>query len=205
MRMAGFAITVMILLFVTACSLPRIKLFSDEIDPLKEYTLEGSSADKILLIPVEGLISDNPQKSFTRSLPSTVQQVVSQLKKAEKDEHVKALLIKVNSPGGSVTASDILYHEIQSYKVKTGAKIVVSMMDIAVSGAYYLSLPADRIIAHPTTVTGSVGVIFLHTKIRGLMDKIGIAVEIIKSGKNKDMGSLFRESSQEEEIIMQTA
>lgn len=205
MRIARFTVTAMILILVTACSLPRIKLFTDEIDPLKEYTLEGSSADKILLIPVQGLISDNPQKSFVRSLPSMVQQVVSQLRKAENDKHIKALLIKINSPGGSVTASDILYHEIQSYKETTGAKIVISMMDIATSGAYYLSLPADRIMAHPTTVTGSVGVIFLHPKLRGLMDKIGVAVDVIKSGKNKDMESPFRDSSQEEEIIMQTA
>ncbi len=196
---------IIVLLTVNACSLPGIKLFSQGTDPLKEYALEGSGTEKILLISVQGTISDTPQTSLTRSLPSVVQQVVSQLKKAEKDKHIKALLIRINSPGGSVTASDILYHEIQSYKEKSGAKVVVSMMDVAASGAYYLSLPADRIIAHPTTITGSVGGIFLQPKVRGLMDKIGIGMEVTKFGKNKDMGSPFRNGSQEEEIIMQEA
>ncbi len=205
MQTARLITIIIVLLTVNACSLPGIKLFSQGTDPLKEYTLEGSGTDKILLIPVQGTISDTPQTNLARSLPGVVQQVVSQLKKAEKDKHIKALLIRINSPGGSVTASDILYHEIQSYKEKSGAKVVVSMMDVAASGAYYLSLPADRIIAHPTTITGSVGVIFLRPKVRGLMDKIGIGMEVTKFGKNKDMGSPFRNGSQEEEIIMQEA
>lgn len=203
MRRTQLITTIIVLIMVTACSLPRTNLFTDTSDPLKEYTLEGSGTDKILLISLQGLISDNPQRGLIRSSSSMVEQIVSQLKKAEKDEHIKALLVKINSPGGSVTASDILYHEIQSYKEKSGAKVVISMMDVAASGAYYLSLPADRIIAHPTTVTGSVGVIFLRPKVRGLMDKIGIAVDIIKFGENKDMGSPFRDSTIEEQSIMQ--
>ncbi len=192
-----------VLLLVTACSLPRITLFSDAADPLREYTLEGSGAERILLISVQGTISDTPQKGLLRSSPSMVQQVVSQLKKAEKDERVKAVLFKINSPGGTIVASDILYHEIASYRDKTGAKIVASMMDVAASGAYYLSLPADTIMAHPTTLTGSVGVIFLRPRVHGLMDKIGLGVEVIKSGRNKDMGSPFRDSTEEEQKIMQ--
>jgi protease-4 len=77
------------------------------------------------------------------------------------------------------------------------------MMDVAASGAYYLSLPADTIMAHPTTITGSVGVIFLRPKAGGLMDKIGLGVDVIKFGRNKDMGSPFRESTEEEKSIMQ--
>ena len=77
------------------------------------------------------------------------------------------------------------------------------MMDVAASGAYYLSLPADMIMAHPTTITGSVGVIFMRPKAVGLMNKIGLGVEINKFGKNKDMGSPFRESSDEEKALMQ--
>ncbi len=71
-------------------------------------------------------------------------------------------MLKVNSPGGSVTASDILYNEIVRFKEKTGAKVIVNMMDVAASGGYYVSLPADHIMAHPTTLTGSVGVIFIR-------------------------------------------
>jgi protease IV len=112
-------------------------------------------------------------------------------------------LFKTDSPGGTVTASDVLYHEISDFKERTKAKIIVSMMDIAASGAYYISLPADRIMAHPTTVTGSVGVIFMRPKVGGLMDKIGVGVDVKKFGKNKDMGSPFRESNQEEQLLLQ--
>jgi protease-4 len=77
------------------------------------------------------------------------------------------------------------------------------MMDLATSGAYYVSLPADLITAHPTTITGSVGVLFLQPKVMGLMDKIGISVDVKKFGKNKDMGTPFRDSSEEEQRFMQ--
>jgi protease-4 len=195
----------LILMMITACSGPRIKLFSDTIDPLKEFTLEGSGTDKILLIPVNGLISDRPKKGLIHTSASLVEQIVSQINKAEKDKQIKAVLFKINSPGGTITASDLLYHEISLFKERTGTKITVSMMDVATSGAYYISLPADLIMAHPTTVTGSVGVIYLQPKVGGLMDKIGLSVDVKKYGKNKDMGSPFRDSSEEEQKLMQKA
>jgi len=193
------------LISVTACSGPQVRLFREAPEPLREFTLEGVGKDKILLIPVTGLISDMPKKGVLRTSPSLVEQVVLQLNKAEKDKQIKAVLLKINSPGGTITASDLLYHEIVSFQEKTGAKIIVSMMDIAASGAYYMSLPADKIIAHPTSVTGSVGVIFLQPKVTGLMDKIGLGVDVKKFGKNKDMGSPFRESSEEEQKLLQKA
>jgi protease-4 len=205
MRTPYLVIAMLILIMVTACSGPRIKLFSDAIDPLKEFTLEGSGTDKILLIPVNGLISDMPKKGLIHTSASMVEQIVSQINKAAKDKQIKAVLFKINSPGGTITASDLLYHEISSYKERTGTKITVSMMDVATSGAYYISLPADLIMAHPTTVTGSVGVIYLQPKVGGLMDKIGLGVDVKKYGKNKDMGSPFRDSSEEEQKLMQKA
>lgn len=205
MRTPYLVITMLILMMITACSGPRIKLFSDTIDPLKEFTLEGSGTDKILLIPVNGLISDMPKKGLIHTSASVVEQIVSQINKAEKDKQIKAVLFKINSPGGTITASDLLYHEISLFKERTGTKITVSMMDVATSGAYYISLPADLIMAHPTTVTGSVGVIYLQPKVGGLMDKIGLGVDVKKYGKNKDMGSPFRDSSEEEQKLMQKA
>ncbi len=192
-----------VLILTTACGGPRIKLFSDAGEPLKEFTLEGRGSDKILLIPVYGIITDTPKERFLAQSQSVVEKVMSQLKKAEKDDHIKAVLFEINSPGGTITASDILYHEISSFKERTGRKIAVSMMDLATSGAYYVSLPADLITAHPTTVTGSVGVLFLQPKVMGLMDKIGISVDVKKFGKNKDMGTPFRDSSEEEQRFIQ--
>jgi protease-4 len=132
-----------------------------------------------------------------------VQEVVSQLRKAEADSQIGAVVLKVDSPGGSVTASDQLYHEIASFKQRTGVKVVVAMMDVAASGGYYLSLPADHIHAHPTTLTGSVGVIFIQPRFYGMMDKIGVQVDVNRSGRNKDMGSPFREPTEEEDRIIQ--
>ena len=190
-------------LLIGACSAPRINILDANDDPLREFTLEGKGREKILMIPVNGMISASPKTGLLSSKPGIVEQVVAQLNKARDDSQIKAVILKINSSGGTVTASDMLYHEIVSYKAKTGNKISVIMMDSAASGAYYISLPADLIMAHPTTITGSVGVIFMRPKAVGLMGKIGLDVEVSKSGKNKDMGSPFRESSHEERILMQ--
>jgi protease-4 len=203
MQKPYLVIALLVLIFVTACGGPRVKLFSDAGDPLKEYTLEGRGSDKLLLIPVHGMITDTPKERFLAQSPSMVENVVSQLRKAEQDIRIKAVLFEINSPGGTITASDLLYHEISSFKERTGKKVAVSMMDIATSGAYYVSLPADMITAHPTTVTGSVGVIFLQPKIAGLMEKIGLSVDVRKFGKNKDMATPFRDSSEEEQRFLQ--
>jgi protease-4 len=149
------------------------------------------------------MISDSPKSGLITSSPSLVEQVVVQINKAQHDKQIKAILFKINSPGGTITASDLLYHEILTYKEKTGVKIVVSMMDLATSGAYYISLPANVIMAHPTTITGSIGVISLQPKVAGLMEKIGLGVDVKKFGKYKDMGSPFRENSADEQKFLQ--
>ncbi len=192
-----------ILVSLIGCNAPRIKLFPSQADPLEEFTLEGKAEEKILLLPINGMISDNPQKELLRTRPSVVQEAVSHLRKAEKDPLVKAVVLKLDSPGGSVTGSDVLFNEIRLFKERTGRKVVAAMMDVAASGAYYIALPADHIMAHPTSVTGSIGVIFIRPKISGLMEKIGVGVEVSKSGKNKDLGSPFRATTPEEERIFQ--
>jgi protease-4 len=189
-------------LLVVGCA-PRIVLLGDQTQPLREFTLQGSEKGKVLVITVKGKISDDPEQDLLGKKPSMVQEIVSQLRHAEKDPQVKALLLKIDSPGGSVTASDILYHEIAAFKDRTGIKVVASMMDLAASGGYYIALPADYIVAHPTTLTGSVGVIFLQPKVEGLMEKIGVGLDVNKSGKNKDIGSPFRPSTAEEKRILQ--
>jgi protease-4 len=197
-------VLILIVFLLNGCIKPKINIFPDKHEPFHEFTLQGEGKDKVLLIPVKGFISDSEGKEFfVYRKPSMVQEVVAQLKKAEKDKHIKAILLKVDSPGGSITASDLLYHEITDYKKRTGVKMVVSMMGVAASGGYYISLPADVIMAHPTTVTGSVGVIFIRPKVVGLMGKLGIDVEVDKSGKNKDMGSPFRRTTEEEQKILQ--
>jgi protease-4 len=190
-------------LALTGCAAPRLTLFTDTTAPYSEYTLEGSGRDKVLLLQIDGKISEETSSGMLRDRPGAVQEIVSQLRRAEKDKLIRALVLKVNSPGGSVTASDILYHEIAAYKERTGIPLVAVLMGVAASGGYYVSLPADRIVAHPTTVTGSVGVIFIQPKVGGLMEKIGVGVDVSKSGERKDMGSPFRPSTPEEQRLIQ--
>jgi protease-4 len=97
----------------------------------------------------------------------------------------------------------MLYHEIAAFRERANVPVVAALMKTATSGAYYISLPADYIMAHPTTVTGSTGVIFLRPKVSGLISKIGVEVRVSKSGKLKDMGSPFRPDTAEEQEILQ--
>jgi protease-4 len=203
MRKSVVIMFLFIMVAAAGCTTPRIKLFPSQADPLQEFTLEGTAAEKILLLPIRGVISDHPQEGLLRTRPSTVQEAVSHLRKAERDPLVKAVVLQLDSPGGSATASDMLYNEIRLFKERTGRTVVAVMMDVAASGAYYTALPADLILAHPTSVTGSVGVIFVRPKVEGLMEKIGVGVEVSKSGKNKDIGSPFRATTPEEERIFQ--
>lgn len=198
----AFMVT-LITIFCFGCAGPRITLFPSASDPLREMTLEGEAVDKIQVIPVTGLITDVPRRRVMGTMPSLVQEVVSHLRLAEKDDQVKVILLKIDTPGGTTTASDILYHEIVTFKARTGKKVVVCMMNLATSGGYYVALPADMIIAHPTTVTGSVGVILIRPNVTGLMEKIGVGVQVNKSGQNKDMGSPFRPITPAEENMLQ--
>jgi protease-4 len=203
MRKTTLVVLASVLMFASGCTAPQIKLFPSQADPLLESTLEGKAEEKILVIPIRGIISDSPEEGFLRTKPSVVQEVVAHLHKAAQDKQIKAVVLQLDSPGGSVTASDILYHELVRFKETTGRPVVAILMDVAASGAYYIALPADQIVAHPTTITGSVGVIFIRPKVTGLMDKLGLAVEVSKSGLNKDSGSPFRATTPEEDKIFQ--
>jgi len=191
------------MLCLANCAGPQVKLFTDASDPLKESLLQGTEKGKVLIISLRGIISTSPDDGMLRSKPSMIQEVVSQLRMAEKDPEIKCVLLKIDSPGGTATASDILYHEMMAFKQRTRVKVVVCMMDIAASGGYYAALPADLIFAHPTTITGSVGVVFMRPNVTRLIDKIGFSMDVSKSGPNKDMGSPFRQASAEEELILQ--
>jgi protease-4 len=118
---------------------------------------------------------------------------------------VKALVIRINSPGGSVTASDLMYNELLYFKQRTKCKrpVVAVMMDVAASGGYYLACGCDEIVANPTTVTGSIGVIMQMVNFRGTLGKIGVETDAIKSGAMKDAGSPFRKLKPEERELFQ--
>lgn len=191
------------LLILPGCA-PKIKLFAAQsTDPLQEFVIEGEGDGKIALIHLNGFLTTQPNQGVLRAKPSPVQELVSSLKLAELDEEVRGVVLAIDSPGGTTTASDIIYHELMDFRQRSGKKVVVTMLDVAASGGYYAALAGDYIMAHPTTVTGSVGVIFLRPKLHGLMDKIGVDVEVSKSGRDKDMGSPFRPTTAEEQALFQ--
>lgn len=196
MRSAHMFLLLILVSALSGCA--SVSLFRDYSEPLREFTLEGTAEPKVVLVTVRGTLESGPEKETFREKPGIIQETVSQLDKAAADPSVKALVLAVDSPGGTATASDILYGELLAWKEKTKAKLVVCMLEVAASGGYYISLPADRIVAHPTTITGSVGTIFIRPRVVGLMDKIGVDVDVSKSGANKDMGSPFRQPTREE-------
>jgi protease IV len=195
-------------LLLAGCSVISLDL-SPRVRPLEEETVEGSGEQKILLMDLSGFLSDEaPGGSLTIGTPPPrvpmLVRVREELKKAQKDTKVKAIVLRINSPGGTVTASDIIYRELESFRKSSGVPIIASMMDVAASGGYYIALAADTIVAHPTTVTGSIGVIMISLNAEGLMQKVGLAANTIKSGERKDMGSPFRALTPEERAIFQS-
>ncbi len=126
---------------------------------------------------------------------------VDEIKEYVEDSAIKALVLRVDSPGGGVAASQEIYEEVK--RAAAVKDVVVSMGSVAASGGYYVSAPATRIVANPGTITGSIGVIMEIPNVEGLMDKVGIKTEVIKSGRHKDMASAFREMDEEDRKILQ--
>jgi protease-4 len=130
-------------------------------------------------------------------------QVYYRLKKAAEDNLVKGIILRLDTPGGEVTASDIIYHEIMNFKKRTGIPVLALMMGLTASGGYYIASACDLLIAHPSTLTGSIGVISLFPNLEGLFEKVGIQVHVIKSGELKDSGSVFRQMTPKERDVFQ--
>jgi protease-4 len=190
-------------LLLVGCSVVSIDL-TPRVRPLEESTLEGSGPGKVLLIDLAGVLAEEPILTLeSRPQVPLLARVREELEKAEDDDRVRAVVLRINSPGGTVTASDILYHEIMRFKERRKVPVVASILDVGASGGYYVALAADRILAHPTTVTGSIGVLMLTVNAGGLLEKIGVSASYVKSGEFKDMGSPFRSLRPEERALFQ--
>jgi protease IV len=150
----------------------------------------ASMGGKIALIEVTGVIEESAS-------------VIRQLKDYQDDGSIKALVLRVDSPGGQVAPSQEIYDQLLRFKEK-GKPIIVSMGSVAASGGYYISCAADTIVSNPGTLTGSIGVIFSFPNLQSLMDKVGIKMEVIKSGELKDVGSPTREMTPKERQMLQS-
>jgi len=167
-----------------------------EVGPqLEEVTLKDNDASaKIAVITVDGIITSHQADEAGNNM---VEVINAQLEEAKKDDKVKAAILKVDSPGGEVMASDEIYRAIKKFQTGTGGKpVICSMGSLAASGGYYISSPCRWIVADELTLTGSIGVIMETVNYRGLMDKIGVEPYVFKSGKYKDMLSGMRETNE---------
>jgi len=203
-KTAPLFLMIVLLLASAGCTFLKVSV-TDEVQPLTEQVISGEGRDKILLLDLSGFISSQDRDPLLggKKQPSLLARVREELDRAGTDHSVKAVVLRINSPGGGVTASDVLYHELKEFKRKTGAKVLAHIMDVGTSGAYYAALAADRITAQPTSVTGSIGVIMFRLDASGLMQKIGVQSIEISSGDRKGMGSPFRALAPEERAIFQ--
>jgi protease-4 len=170
--------------------------------PLRETQVSGAGSAKILLLEVSGMISSQEKEGFMPA-PSLLARIKEQLTRAAQDDSVKAVVLRINTPGGTVTASDIIYHELKTFKASRKIPIIASIMDLGTSGGYYIAAAADTVMAHPSSVTGSIGVIMLAINARGLLEKVGVEATAVTSGPRKDMGSPFRVMTADERAIFQ--
>jgi protease-4 len=172
--------------------------------PLDEVTIKrGKTSDKVLILEVDGLITASSSKGMLSDLQSPVAFLKERLMMARRDEDIKAVVLRVNSPGGGVTASDVMYEELRRFRQKTELPIIACFMDVAASGGYYISMSADKIVCHPTGVTGSIGVIAQLATIDKMLEKLGIEPLTLKSGKHKDIGTPLRIPTEDEKKILQ--
>lgn len=163
---------------------------------------EGASA-KVALIDVRGLIVDAQQRGLLTPGQNPVDELAARLEKARRDPELKAVVLRMNSPGGSVTASDIMYNEVRRFREQTGKPVVVSMGEVAASGGYYVSLAGDRILAQPTTITGSIGVIIPTVNVSQGLNSIGIFSRSVKSGANKDLANPLEPMRDSQYVVLQ--
>jgi protease-4 len=164
---------------------------------------EGWSSDKIAIIGVEGMLADVKSSGFLQPTENQLSLFTQELDKAAKDSNVKAVVLRINSPGGTVTTSDTMYEMVQRFRQKTGKPVIASTQEIAASGAYYLCCACDKIVAHPTSLVGSIGVIFERLDVTDGLNKLGVSLTAVRSGSLKDMGSPFKHPSTLEERVMQ--
>ena len=193
----------LVILCLTACTIDLGSL--TRVEPLVESQVRGASGPKLVMLEIEGVITDFERRSRLGSArPSPVARAREALELAAQDDDVAGLVLRIQSPGGTVAASETLYHELMMWKQETNLPVVAYMQGIATSGGYYVAMAADRVIAHPATVTGSIGVIVTGVNVSALMERFGIEDQTLKSGEFKDAGSPLRPMRDEERAQLQS-
>jgi len=159
--------------------------------------------DKIAIIDVDGLLANRRRGGWLRRGENPVSLFIEKLDKAAADKSVKAVVLRLNSPGGTVAASDIMYHSLMEFRRETGKPVVACVLGLGCSGAYYIACGCDGIIAQPSSVVGNIGTVFQTFSVAGTMEKIGVKAVTIKSGELKDLASPLHDLKEEERKVLE--
>ncbi|MEK6907027.1 MAG: signal peptide peptidase SppA [Nanoarchaeota archaeon] len=180
-----------ILIFIIIISLITKSLNSD---------FESVQGDEILIIPIQGIISNSNSDSLLSSEGVSSDKIISLIKKAKENNNIKAVIFEINSPGGTVVASKEIANAVKKFDKPNVALI----RDVGASGAYWIASSADKIVADELSITGSIGVISSYLEFSGLLDKYGVNYERLVVGKYKDAGTPYRELTDEERALIQS-
>lgn len=208
MRLTWFGLlAVVCVLSLTACA-PLT--FTVGVSPAKQQlestivrTEGGRGGDRVAIIDISGLIINANRPTLLGEGENPLSLLHEQLELAAGDEDVKAVILRLNTPGGAVTASDAMYREIDRFRKASGKPVVALMMDVAASGGYYVACAADEIVAYPSTITGSIGVIAQTLSVKPALDRWGIQAVAITSGPNKAAGSPLSVLTEEQRRVFQ--
>ena len=187
------------------CGVPSFLITPISNSPrLQERVVQGGrTGDKVAIVEVEGMLMNARVGGLFQAQENPVSLFTQQMRAAAKDKSVKAVVLRVNSPGGTVTASDTMYEIVRDFRRRTGKPVVASAQEVCASGGYYICCAADKIVAQPTSIVGSIGVMMNTMEFTGALGKLGIRADAIKSGPLKDMGSPYRSMEEPERAVMQ--
>ncbi|MFA9478271.1 signal peptide peptidase SppA [Phycisphaerales bacterium AB-hyl4] len=163
----------------------------------------GFRNDRIAIVDISGMMLNAEQRGLLQQGENPVSVLHEKLQKAAADPRVKAVVLRLNTPGGTVTATDAMYREVQRFRRETGKPVIALMMDLATSGGYYVACASDHIVAYPTSITGSVGVLLQTVSFKPALERWGIELEALTSGKNKTAGSMFETLTDEHREVLQ--
>jgi len=175
----------------------------EETTVLSDGTRRDTALPKVALIDVNGLLTHSSSPGLFASRRNPVDTLVTQLAKAEDDPQTRAVVLRINSPGGTVAASETLFREIEGFRSRSGKPVVASFAEVAASGGYYIALASDRIVAQPSSITGSIGVIIQTFNFSRGMSMIGVEGRALVSRANKDLANPFEPPVESQYAILQ--
>lgn len=204
---ASFTALLLVGLLTGGCSMPSLLIKpvanTGELEEVEVQPGKGFSPSTIAIIEVEGMLLNARSDGLLGPGENKLSLFAQQLDRAARDGDVKAVVLRINSPGGTVTCSDTMYEMIRRFRNETHKPVVADTQEVAASGGYYVACACDKIVAHPTSVVGSIGVLFQTFEVSGAMNKLGITETAIKSAQLKDMGSPFKPLDPKAKEVMQ--